>query len=86
MEDSIKDNQINNQEKKEQPPVNSTKRLINIMIVVLIICGGNGLGIILAVVLWKYTGMVLLPITLMIALTAMFFTGAMLLLRKLNKS
>ncbi len=84
MEDFEKDSEVNNQEKKEQPPANSTKRLVNIMIVVLIICGGNGFGIILAAVLWKYTGMVLASIALMIVITAIFFITAMLILRRLN--
>ena len=55
-------------------------RLMFTLAIVLIICGGNGIGLLAGGLLWKYTGQVMPAVGMMIAITAAAFTAAMLML------
>lgn len=60
-------------------------QLMFTLAIVLIICGGNGIGLVAGGLLWKFTGQALSAIVLMIAITILAFSAAMLLLVRRNK-
>ena len=62
-------------------PEEGLGRMAYVLLVVLIICGGNGIGIITGALVWKFTGAVGIAIALAIGITAAAFAGAMLLIR-----
>lgn len=50
--------------------------------IVLIICGGNGIGVLAGAFFWKYTGRTPQAVTLMVLITAAAFLYAVLLIKK----
>ena len=45
------------------------KKLVFVLLVVLILCGGNGIGIITAALIWKFTGAIAGAILTAVAIT-----------------
>lgn len=66
-------------------PQQDPNRLLHVMLVVLIICGGNGLGIVAAALIWKFTGALAAAILTAVGITAIAFFGAILLIVSHNK-
>ena len=56
---------------------NSTADLVFVLLIVLLICGGNGLGILAAGLLWKAAGRLALSITVLVLITLTGFALAM---------
>lgn len=63
----------------EQQPQNDPQKLIYVLLVVLIICGGNGAGILTAGLIWKLTGAVGAAVLAAVIITVVTFAIAMLL-------
>lgn len=61
------------------------QRLKYVLLVVLIICGGNGVGIVTGALLWKCTGAVVGAILTAVAITAAALIGALALIVSHNK-
>lgn len=61
------------------------QRLKYVLLVVLILCGGNGAGIIAAALVWKFTGLLLGAILTLVGITLLAFAGAMVLILTHNK-
>ncbi len=57
----------------------TTGGLIFALLTVLLICGGNGMSILVAGLLWKSTGSMPLAIVTVVGLTAIFFALAMVM-------
>ena len=57
----------------------STADLVFVLLIVLLICGGNGLGILAAGLLWKAAGSLALSITVLVLITLTGFALAMAL-------
>ncbi len=55
----------------------TTASLVFVLLTVLLICGGNGLSILLAALLWKRTGSMALAIVTVVGVTAICFALAM---------
>ncbi len=70
---------------KAPAPQGDPKRLTYVLLVVLIICGGNGIGILAAGLIWKYTGTIAGAITAVVAITIAAFVCAMVLVVRHNK-
>lgn len=66
-------------------PDEGLKRLRSVLLTVLIICGGNGAGLVAGALVWKKTGNIPLAIVLLIGITAAAFCAAMLLFKKRNR-
>lgn len=62
-----------------------TGQLLFVLLIVLIICGGNGVGILAAGVIWKLTHMLAAAILAAVAITLAAFIAAMLLVVLRNK-
>lgn len=60
-------------------------KLIYVMLVVLIICGGNGAGILAAALVWKFTHLLSAAILSVVGITALAFLGGMLVILSHNK-
>ena len=67
-------------------PQQAPNRLLYVMLVVLIICGGNGLGILAAALIWKFAGALAAAILTAVGITVLAFLGAMLLIVSHNKN
>lgn len=67
-------------------PRQDPNRLLYVMLVVLIICGGNGLGILTAALIWKFTGALTAAILTAVGITVLAFLGAMLLIVSHNRT
>lgn len=76
-------------DKTSQPPeqrsTQDTKRLLYVMLVVLIICGGNGAGILTAALIWKSTGHIPAAVFAVVFITLLAFIAAMLVVLFHNK-
>ena len=59
---------------------NDPQKLIYVLLVVLIICGGNGVGILTAGLIWKLTGAIGIAVLAAVIITIAAFTAAMLLM------
>lgn len=66
-------------------PQQDPNRLRYVMLVVLIICGGNGLGIVSAALIWKLSGALAASILTAVGITILALIGAMLLIISHNK-
>lgn len=66
-------------------PQGDSQRLIYVLLVVLIICGGNGLGILAAGLVWKFTQNIVGAIIAVVAITVIAFVIAMVLVVRHNK-
>jgi Na+/citrate or Na+/malate symporter len=64
----------------QQNPPQDPQRLLFVMLVVLIVCGGNGVGIITAALIWKYTGRVVAAIVAVTIITLLALAGALALI------
>ncbi len=69
----------------QEAPKRDPQRLTYVMLVVLILCGGNGASIIAAALLWKRTGQTAAAILTVVGVTAVAFLAAMVLIRSHNK-
>lgn len=85
MENSDNNKAQNTDPSAQQTEKKSGRHLLLTIVIVLLISGGNGLGLIAAILLWKYTGRAWLSIGLMLAIIAAAFTSSMLILAKCNK-
>lgn len=61
------------------------KQLKFVLLVVLILCGGNGVGIIAAALVWKCTASLAGTILTVVAITIVAFLWAMVLILRHNK-
>lgn len=61
------------------------KQLKFVLLVVLILCGGNGVGIIAAALVWKFTASLTGTILTVVAITAVAFLCAMVMILRHNK-
>ena len=61
------------------------QRLKYVLLVVLILCGGNGAGIIAAALVWKFTGLLWGAVLTLVGITLLAFVGAMALILTRNK-
>ncbi len=59
---------------------NDPQKLIYVLLVVLIICGGNGIGILTAGLIWKLTGAIGIAVLVAVIITIVAFSAAMLLM------
>lgn len=66
-------------------PQGDPQRLTYVLLVVLIICGGNGVGILAAGLIWKLTGNVPGAIAAVVAVTVAAFALAMVLVVRHNR-
>lgn len=66
-------------------PQGDSQRLTYVLLVVLIICGGNGLGILAAGLVWKFTQNIAGAIIAVVAITIVAFISAMALVVHHNK-
>ena len=66
--------------------IGGQEKLLLVAAVVLIFCGGNGLGILIAAFLWKKLGNMLLSVLILIGITAVAFILAMLVVVVFLKS
>jgi Flp pilus assembly protein TadB len=55
------------------------QKLLFVLLVVLIVCGGNGAGILTAALIWKLTGAVGIAVLAAVIITVVAFSFAMLL-------
>ena len=62
-----------------------SKQLKFVLLVVLILCGGNGLGILAAALVWKCTASLAGTILTVVAITAVAFLCAMAMILRHNK-
>ncbi|MBR1781226.1 MAG: hypothetical protein IJ751_07495 [Oscillospiraceae bacterium] len=72
-------------EKTEAPlpdpaPAQDPNKLLFVMLVVLIICGGNGLGILTAALIWRLTGLRAAAILAVVGITVVAFVCGMALI------
>ena len=63
-------------------PDEGLHKLKSVLLTVLILCGGNGVGLIAGVLAWRRTGSIPLAIVLLVGITAAAFCAAMFLFRK----
>lgn len=63
----------------------TTANLLFVLLAVLIICGGNGFGILLGGVFWKMTGRLALAIAVAVITTVVAFSLAMVLIWANNR-
>jgi len=68
-----------------QKPGQDAKRLAYVLLVVLIICGGNGIGILTAALVWKFTHLLSAAILSVVGITVLAFLGGMLVILSHNK-
>lgn len=66
-------------------PQGDSQRLTYVLLVVLIICGGNGLGILAAGLVWKFTQNIAGAIFAVVGITVIAFVFAMVLVVHHNK-
>ena len=66
-------------------PQGDSQRLTYVLLVVLIICGGNGLGILAAGLVWKFTQSIVGAILAVVVITIIAFVSAMVLVVRHNK-
>lgn len=62
-----------------------SKQLKFVLLVVLILCGGNGVGIIAAALVWKFTSSLAGTILTVVAITAVAFLCAMAMILRHNR-
>ncbi len=68
-------------ENKKNPLPRSQKRdLLRVMLAVLIVCGGNGIGILAAAICWKFTGRLLPALGVAAGITAVALVAGILFL------
>lgn len=79
----MEDNAQNTPER--QTPDQGSGQLLFVLLIVLIICGGNGVGILVAGVIWKLTHMLAAAIMAAVAITLAAFIAAMIVLVQHNK-
>jgi predicted lipid-binding transport protein (Tim44 family) len=65
---------------EKKPAVNQKMKLIYVMVVVFIVCGGNGLGLLMGGLIWRSTGRLGLAIGLMVGITLLAFLLAVCLI------
>ena len=61
------------------------KQLKFVLLVVLILCGGNGVGIIAAALVWKFTGAIASAIVTAVLITVVALVGALALILSHNR-
>ena len=66
-------------------PQGDPKRLTYVLLVVAIICGGNGIGILAAGLIWKFTGNIPGAIAAVVAITVVAFVCALALIVHHNR-
>lgn len=62
-----------------------SKQLKFVLLVVLILCGGNGAGIIAAALVWKFTGSLTGTILTVVTITVVAFLCVMVMILRRNK-
>ena len=70
---------MDNDQKSTPEQQNDPQKLIYVLLVVLIICGGNGAGILTAGLIWKLTGAIGVAVLIAVLITVLAFAAAMLL-------
>ncbi len=60
--------------------LSSGAKLLYVMVVVFIVCGGNGIGLLTAAVIWRKTRNLALAISMMLAITLLAFGFAVLVI------
>ena len=70
----------NDQKPAPEQQQGDPQKLIYVLLVVLIICGGNGAGILTAGLIWKLTGAIGAAVLAAVVITVIAFAAAMLLM------
>ena len=69
-----------NEEKKPGTVSGSKMKLLSVMVVVFIVCGGNGVGILTGAVIWRTTQRLALSVAVTLAITLVAFFVAVCLI------
>lgn len=71
---------------EHQQPRQNTKQVAYVMLVVLIICGGNGVGIITAALIWKSTHLLAAAIVSVSVITILALLGGIIMIVRHNRA
>lgn len=70
----------------EKTQLSFNARLVLVLLFVLVTCGGNGMGILIGFLVWKSTGNSIMAIGIMLLITILAFTIAMVIISRLLRS